>query len=370
MGIALSQVGDNASRSPWGRSDHRGVSVGAGARSDREEGTATRRALRWKLQPLRQALRYQCRVASDPSNAAAAAVSDDKAAQTLSQFIARVLNQLSLSAWLPAAALVLALVYVFQLGAVLGDSNAPSGSTALSATAQRIGDTSIGGAVVIVAAIIVLTVVTQAFSFEAIRTLEGYWGTIEIVEGLAGRRRAHFATKKERLDDAYQSLTNAAWDTARTVLSERQARLHTQRLSAAQLREQAIYTPNVLALVESRIRGQEPTFRATKQEREKARSIRWEEEADPELLRRRVNVDYPVSNRTLPTRVGNILKAHEDAARQPDIESFVQRVFDDLPVSLQMDHDEQRTRLDLYCSIGLHLAHRHSDRRRTAQPIR
>lgn len=42
-----------------------------------------------------------------------------KPIETLSQFVARVLSQLSLSAWLPSAALVLALDLVAQLGAVL-----------------------------------------------------------------------------------------------------------------------------------------------------------------------------------------------------------------------------------------------------------
>src|SRR4051794_20871010 len=39
--------------------------------------------------------------------------------ETLSQFVARVLNQLSLSAWLPAATLVLSLLVIFQLAAAL-----------------------------------------------------------------------------------------------------------------------------------------------------------------------------------------------------------------------------------------------------------
>lgn len=295
-------------------------------------------------------------MASENSTAAAATVSEDKASQTLSQFLARVLNQLALSAWFPAAALVLSLAYVFQLGSVLAESPALNGFGALGEAAKRISDTSIGGAVVIVAAVVVLTVVTQAFSFEAIRVLEGYWGTHGVIEWAAGHRRARFADKKRGLDDAYDSLTNSAWNSARAVFSDRQRDLQRANLPPEQLRIQAIYTPNVLALVEARIRAEDPTFEPTEWEIENARLIKWEPEADGELLRRRVNVDkkrrdYPEVNRTLPTRVGNILRAHEDATEQPDIESFVQRVFDDLPGSLQVEHDEQRTRLDLYCSM-------------------
>ena len=107
-------------------------------------------------------------MAGEPPNAATAVVSEDKASQTLSQFIARVLNQLALSAWLPAAALVLSAIYVFQLAGVLDeDLPEPSPLQALGLAGQRIGETNIGGAVVIIAAVVVLTLVTQAFTFES-----------------------------------------------------------------------------------------------------------------------------------------------------------------------------------------------------------
>ena len=147
-----------------------------------------------------------------------------------------------------------------------------------------------------------------------------------------------------------RNFTDKAWDSARKVFHDRQTAIQARGLPAAAQRREAIYTPNVLALVEARVKAHEPTFKPTPWERTAARSIKWETAADPEALRRRVNVDkvrcdFPDPLRALPTRVGNILKAHEDATEQPDIESFVQRVFDDLPPSLQMEHDEQRNPL-------------------------
>lgn len=73
-------------------------------------------------------------------------------------------------------------------------------------------------------------------------------------------------------------------------------------------------------------------------------------------MRRRINVerrlrDYPKCNRILPTRLGNMLRAHEDQTGIPQVRTFIQEVFDTLPVSLRTEHDEQRTRLDLYCSM-------------------
>ena len=45
-----------------------------------------------------------------------------EATQSLSQFAARVLDQMSVSAWLPAAALVLAAAFLIQLGSVLDEA--------------------------------------------------------------------------------------------------------------------------------------------------------------------------------------------------------------------------------------------------------
>ena len=57
-----------------------------------------------------------------------------KRSETLSQFVARVLGQLSLVAWLPSGALVLSLTFVFQFNAVLDGKVRPKD------TADAIGD--------------------------------------------------------------------------------------------------------------------------------------------------------------------------------------------------------------------------------------
>jgi hypothetical protein len=58
----------------------------------------------------------------------------------------------------------------------------------------------------------------------------------------------------------------------------------------------------------------------------------------------------------LPTRLGNVLRRYEDKTGRDSVESLVQDVFDDLPFSLRVNHDEQRTRLDLYCSMVVVIA--------------
>ena len=62
--------------------------------------------------------------------------------------------------------------------------------------------------------------------------------------------------------------------------------------------------------------------------------------------------DYPRdASRVMPTRLGNVLRRYEVETGADDIERFVERVYRRLPFSMQLSHDEQRARLDLYCSM-------------------
>jgi hypothetical protein len=289
---------------------------------------------------------------TESKSASEAAASSSKARESLSQFVAKVLDQLSLSAWLPAAALVLGGDFVLQLASVLAaNSSSATALGVLGSALQRFANIKIGGALLLIVAIIVLTMVTQAFAFEAIRTLEGYWGTWRPIEWVAGLRRARFAAKRTRLDARWQELTNRAWLSARTTLETLQLELQ------ANDPRSAVVTPNVIATTGARATGTEqPAVRLSKREREVLEALNWTDHASAELLRRRLNVDkkrrdLPRPRRALPTRLGNILRAHEDETGEADVETFVQRVFDDLPASLRAEHDEQRTRLDLYCSM-------------------
>ena len=82
----------------------------------------------------------------------------------------------------------------------------------------------------------------------------------------------------------------------------------------------------------------------------------WTEHAPPETLRRIANLDKKLED--LPdevniqaTRLGNVLRHYEDETGSSAVESLVEEVYDRLPFSLQVAHDEQRGRLDLYCSM-------------------
>ena len=85
----------------------------------------------------------------------------------ISAFIARVLDQLTLSAWLPAALFTAAAAVLLQFRRQRS-VNVLHAVGVLAADPVRV-------LVLMIPLLVLATVVTQAFSFEAIRTLEGYW---------------------------------------------------------------------------------------------------------------------------------------------------------------------------------------------------
>lgn len=273
----------------------------------------------------------------------------------LSQLVARILNQLAISAWLPSAALVLAGAFLVQLGvaaraasdvaASRPDVSTSESAVSVVATAlEALGKTSIGGAVLMIATVVVLTMLTQAFTFEAIRVLEGYWGTTQLAEAWAARRCAYYSDVRAQLDQDLADLTDAAWAGAKDRL-------------VAMRRKEPDLTARFLRVLEARVKGHTiPKVTLNDSQESILAEFRLRDFAPSEVVRRRVNVlrrlaDYPEKDRALPTRLGNVLRHYEDATGVESIESLVNDVYDELPASLQITHDEQRGRLDLYCSM-------------------
>ena len=278
-----------------------------------------------------------------------------KAPETLSQFVARVLDQLSLSAWLPSAALVLLLALVFRLASEL-DAERPRGrgvGQVVGAAFASLAGLSPGGALLLLLAVVVTTIVTQAFAFEAIRTLEGYWGTSAPIERLAEWRCSRFRRRLGRFETAYDRLTSAAWASARSMIEREQADAIRAGDDEAEVRE---WTPDMLAYLGAKLQTLSTDAALAPDVRRRALNLPWERYAPADLLRRQVNVDkrlrdFPLGHRVLPTRLGNVLRAHEDQTGHARVETFVLEAYDQLPTTLRTQHDEHRNRLDLYCSM-------------------
>lgn len=277
--------------------------------------------------------------------------SPSKATETLSQFLARVLDQLSMSAWLPSAAFVLIGGVALALRRTL-DAGGPSHGPAdvLARSLSRIADIGIGGAIVAIGAVVVLTMLTQAFVFEAIRILEGYWGTSRTAARIADKRCTTHSDKAAALRATRETVLEAAWASADRGIRDDEARRRREQKSAR-------ISVEGLEILRAAIFGEEPLDTDMSDEAmDKAAAFPWQDFAQPSQNRRLDSIDkalrdYPRHKRENPTRLGNVLRAYEDRMKVRRPESFVQRVFDHLPFSMQVDHDDARNRLDLYAAM-------------------
>jgi hypothetical protein len=84
----------------------------------------------------------------------------------------------------------------------------------------------------------------------------------------------------------------------------------------------------------------------------------WRDEADAWRLARVDRLlaeynSYPVDSRILPTRLGNLIRTTEDKLKEAggDVRSFVFRQRDKVSRRVQVQHDQFRTRLDMYCTL-------------------
>lgn len=272
------------------------------------------------------------------------------ASNSLSQLIARVLEQLSLSAWLPAAALTMLVTFIIQVGDVLGDFDSLKGGgepihhgpgTVISSALEEMASISIGGAVLLVMTVVVVTMVTQAFTFESIRLLEGYWGVWRPVERVAQARAKHWRNVRKQLVKRQRQLTKRAW---------KKAKVH--------IAADDDYTNDMIHALAAQVLGGEAPTTLNEAQVALVDSTDWWQHAPSDLRRRHVNVDkvlddFPLTKHMMPTRLGNVLRRFENETGYGTVQDLVDRSFHLLPPSLQSSHDEQRGRLDLYCSMFL-----------------
>jgi hypothetical protein len=213
----------------------------------------------------------------------------------------------------------------------------PGPSDHLAAAITSISKMNFASLVLLVAAIALLTMITQAFEFEAIQLFEGYWGRNPVVNKIAALRCGHYAKKRIHLQSKSDTISDMAFCYAKQKMLDNLS-LSTVNLIEAQRKNGKI--------------------RASKRRQKAARAIIWEAYARLGDLRRLERLDallreYPAEHRLLPTRLGNTLRSYEDQVHDPKgrLQWLVTRVFDQLPPALQADLDHYHSRLQLYCSL-------------------
>lgn len=249
----------------------------------------------------------------------------------ISAFIARVLAQLTLSAWLPAA-------FLTAGGAILLQFRSARSANLLNAVRELTAD-PVQVLVIIIPLLVIAAVVTQAFSFQAIRALEGYWpgrGPVSFARTLMIRRHIHKkrAINKRRLAEAEKAL----------------------RTAMPAMLMSGISFPIVKAL-EAYLSGKEPP-QLTSEEREVAVSTEWRSWCDAWRLAKVDHLmneeeSYPDTFRILPTKLGNVLRATEDqlSHTDDDLQGYALRRYEMVPRQVQIQHDVYRTRLEMYCTL-------------------
>jgi hypothetical protein len=265
---------------------------------------------------------------------AASAESDSSAqpGQSFSELISKIFGQLSLSAWLPAAMLVGPSAVLIEISR---EKHLNLATALLRLTKQPLGIL-----VVLLFTLILATMITQAFEFETIRLLEGYWSTGRLQFAVSDARIAAHLKKRNSLEGYVQSLERELFARARQKMLDI-----------------GINRP-LIDILEHDILELGPTPYPDEVIAE-ARSMGWQFCAKPAELRRldaateRLAL-YPDEFRILPTTLGNTLRAAEDQLKLADggdLQGLIIRNYDRIPSLLRGQHAQFRTKLDMYCIL-------------------
>jgi len=272
---------------------------------------------------------------SDESPAADGSGQDgDSGSAGFSQFISNIFEQLSITSWLPAAMLIGNAAVLLQLRA---DHNYN-----VARAVRHLAGKPLGTLIILIFALILATIVTQAFEFEIIQLLEGYLDSARRpVQALMAIRVRRHSAKLLRLNCKFQK-------------SQKDALLE----AIQSMRGHSGYNLAMLDALEEKVKTQAVLDDEVLGE---ADELRWRDHLPAYLAYRIDGLDalmrsYPEKSRVMPTRLGNVLRAAED---QVDLESgetlvgFVIRHYDELPHAVRKEHKDYRNRLNMYCSLAL-----------------
>lgn len=272
----------------------------------------------------------------------------------LSPFAAKVLDQLSVTAWLPAA-LLMTNAYLLAGMYLVRDPKAGRTTKNLAEVVAAIDSKALGVIIAVLIGIVIATLFTQSLEYAAIRLLEGYWGGSVFVAGATGagvwvqRRRQYFIARRvEKLD---RRAFRLAADDIRFLLQA--AGESSDFIDVAIAAGLGKDVPNAIAASLSDV------------DRERAAIFFYEKEAwrpaaPPHLRHRALSLDVKAEafpdddSRLLPTRLGCALRAYEDSLTGDilgsKMRSYLYRHLDGIGPELMEQHNQSRNRLDM-CSV-------------------
>ena len=207
---------------------------------------------------------------------------------------------------------------------------------------KELASKPLGTVIILTFALILATAVTQAFEFEVIRFLEGYYDSPNsLVQAVMGARIRRHEGKQRRLERKLEEANKEAL------------------LPAVEQMRKLDYDPEVLDYLagDSAAHNGNPDDEVAME----ANDTEWKPHASASALYR---IDstvarlrcYPETSRILPTRLGNVLRAAEDNIELEEgenLEGYVIRYHEQLSPALQSQHKDYRTRLDMYCCLVL-----------------
>jgi hypothetical protein len=262
--------------------------------------------------------------------------------KSLSEFVARVFDQLSLSSWLPSGVLVVWTAFIYEVDR----AHSKGISGAMSSIAHWGGETVIFFGI----AIVLVGTMLQAFEFPVVRWLEGYWFS-RVGRGIAApciaMRRFRLSRHKQK---AQQLETRARECAARELIALRGSAAG-GALTACEAKQYCGVHPD---------EKDDCKPECTRDSAPVKDKISWRVYAPQmklwklDALTARIE-EFPDKERVLPTRLGNVLRRHEDEAvvDGDPIQAVLPVAFGELSEDLQEQHDQFRSRLDLYCSLVL-----------------
>jgi hypothetical protein len=273
-------------------------------------------------------------VSQTASEQASADPNADGGADGISGFLTRILDQLSLSSWLPAIMVICNLAVLLQLGS--------QKNLDISAAVLRLAGKPLGILVVLVLGIIVASIATQAFEFESIRLLEGYWGSFRMLAWWSRICTGHHVRHLRGLRTRLERLTDRAFDSAIQSMDGNQV------------------PPDLIEII-GRIHRDEPLTGCDAKLVSRARTLDWRRFARADILHRvdateTLILAYPQPHRILPTTLGNTLRSREDQLTretEENLEEFVLRRYQQMNSDLKAQHRRFRSQLNIYCLLTL-----------------